>query len=294
MHTVRTRQDSQEEEWSIPSNVGRRENDTERHESPRAPPAPPPSEDRLFADWSSIDSPRERKSPPDASARDTVPNISQPDTQTVQPGSEPAKIEVTGNTPSDVMTFPSTCQQLNQVGIRLIDRETSMSDIEVRTQREETRINNSSSDEVIVPNSRDVQMPESCSNISSYNTEMTGGSHTRTCSTEMIPQLDGPMSVCSRRRISENERTEQESLWRTAVSHRREYPDESSNDSHSAQKFMMIGDPLKGDTKKGVEDHQMEEIIMIEDILEEEDPLMVEDPLMMEDPLDDGGPPGNG
>ena len=62
---------------------------------------------------------------------------------------------------------------------------------------------------------------------------------------------------------------------------------------------MMIGGPLKGDTKKGMEDHQMEEIIVIEDILEEEDPLiemedplimenplMVEDPLMMEDPLE--------
>ena len=48
---------------------------------------------------------------------------------------------------------------------------------------------------------------------------------------------------------------------------------------------MMIGGPLKEDTKKGVEDHQMDEIIMIEDILEEEDPLMeVEDPQMVEDP----------
>ena len=48
---------------------------------------------------------------------------------------------------------------------------------------------------------------------------------------------------------------------------------------------MMIGGPLKGDTKKRVEDHQMEEIIVIEDILEEEDPLIeVVDPLIMEDP----------
>ena len=35
---------------------------------------------------------------------------------------------------------------------------------------------------------------------------------------------------------------------------------------------MMIEGPLKEDTKKGVEGHQMEEIIEIEDILEEEDP----------------------
>ena len=133
----------------------------------------------------------------------------------------------------DVMTFPSTCRQLNQVGTRLIDRETNTSDIKVRSQREETRVDNSSNDEVIVPSHTDVQMPVSCSNVSSYDTEMTGGSCMRTCNTEMIPQLYGPMSVCSRRRMSENERTEQESSQRSAVIHRREYPDESSNDSHS-------------------------------------------------------------
>ena len=66
------------------------ESNTERCEMPRAPLAPPPSEDRLFTDWSSIDSPRERTSPHNASARDIVPNINQPDNQTVQPGSEPA------------------------------------------------------------------------------------------------------------------------------------------------------------------------------------------------------------
>ena len=74
-----------------------------------APLTPPPSEDRLFTDWSSIDSPRERMSPHNASVRDIVPDISQPDNQTVQPGSEPARIEATGNTLSGVMTFSSTC-----------------------------------------------------------------------------------------------------------------------------------------------------------------------------------------
>ena len=109
VHTVRTQQDIQEEEWSVPSNVGRRENHIERCELPRAPLTPPPSEDRLFTDWSSIDSPRERTSPHNASARDVVPNINQPDNQTVQLGSEPARIEAMGNTLSDDMTFPSTC-----------------------------------------------------------------------------------------------------------------------------------------------------------------------------------------
>ena len=58
-----------------------------------------------------------------------MPNIPPPDNQTVQPGSEPARIEAMGNTLSSVVTFPSTCQQLNQVDTRFIDRETNMSDI---------------------------------------------------------------------------------------------------------------------------------------------------------------------
>ena len=110
VQTRRTQQDRQEEEWSIPTNVERRENDTERCEPSRAPPpVPPPTEDRLFTDWSSVDSPRERTSQCNVSARDTEPIINQTDNQTEQPGSEPARIEATGNTLSDVMTFPSAC-----------------------------------------------------------------------------------------------------------------------------------------------------------------------------------------
>ena len=111
MQTERTQQDRQEEEWSIPTNVERRENDTEKHESSRAPPppAPPPTEDRLFTDWSSIDSPRERMMQHNISVRNTEPNINQTNNQTDQPRTEPARIEAMGNTLSDVMTFPSAC-----------------------------------------------------------------------------------------------------------------------------------------------------------------------------------------
>ena len=148
VQTGRTQQDRQEEEWSIPTNIERRENDTERCEPSRAPPppVPPPTEDRLFTDWSSKDSPRERTSQCNVSTRDTEPIIN----QTEQPGSEPARIEAMGNTLNDVMTFPSACGQLSQVVTRFIDRETNTSDVEVRTQREETRIENLSSNEVII------------------------------------------------------------------------------------------------------------------------------------------------
>ena len=98
------------------------------------------------------------------------------------------------------MTVPSTHQQPSQVGTRLIDRETNTSEIELRTQREETRIN------ILSSHDRDVQMPTSHSGISSHETDILGGSPVRTCTTDIITQLDGPTSVCTRRR------SEQESI----------------------------------------------------------------------------------
>ena len=57
MHIVRNLQDRQEEEWSVPTSIEMREDDTVRQESQRAPPTPPLSENRLFTDWNSLDSP---------------------------------------------------------------------------------------------------------------------------------------------------------------------------------------------------------------------------------------------
>ena len=69
VNTERDQQDRQEEEWSVPTSIERREDDTVRQESHRAPPTPPPSEDRLFTDWSSLDSPQARTSPQNPSVR---------------------------------------------------------------------------------------------------------------------------------------------------------------------------------------------------------------------------------
>ena len=62
--TTTAQPERQEENWSVPANVERRENETERCEITQPPPpnVPPPADDRLFTDWSSIDSPRERVS----------------------------------------------------------------------------------------------------------------------------------------------------------------------------------------------------------------------------------------
>ena len=51
----------------------------------------------------------------------------------MQHGSEPGQIEATGNALHDKVTPSSTCQQLDQVGARLIDMGTNTSDIEVRS-----------------------------------------------------------------------------------------------------------------------------------------------------------------
>ena len=61
MHNVRNQQKRQEDEWSVPASIERREDNTLRRESQRAPTSPH-SEDRIFTDWSSLDSPRARTS----------------------------------------------------------------------------------------------------------------------------------------------------------------------------------------------------------------------------------------
>ena len=75
--TDRSQPDRQEEDWSVPANIERRENETERHEILQVPPpnVPPLIEDRLFTDWSSIDSPSKRVPQCSQSARSVEPNI---------------------------------------------------------------------------------------------------------------------------------------------------------------------------------------------------------------------------
>ena len=71
----------------------------------RAPPTPPPVEDKLFTDWSSLDSPCVRLS---SQTRETGQDINQPDNQTIQPGAEPAQVADMDNTHHDDMTSSST------------------------------------------------------------------------------------------------------------------------------------------------------------------------------------------
>ena len=128
-----------------------------------------------------------------------------------------------GNALCDNETSPSTCRQFDEVGARLIDMGTNTSDIEARPQRDGTRVTDSDDDaqvpcplvNVILPTgmNEQVSMPHINLSISRYDPESLRGSHTRTHDTgiqEMIPQLDGPVSVPSwiRRRMSENARNQ--------------------------------------------------------------------------------------
>ena len=153
-----------------------------------------------------------------------------------------------GNALHDNVSSTSTHWQLDGVGVRLIDMGTNTSDIKVRPQRAGIWVIDSDDDaqvscplvNVILPTgmNEQVSMPHIDLSISRYDPETLRGSHIRTHDTgiqEMIPQLDGPVSVPSRtrRRMSENARIEQEYFQRTSASCIREYPSESSDDTHS-------------------------------------------------------------
>ena len=100
--------DRQEEEGSIPASVGRRDDSLVGQESPhRTPPAPTPSEDRFFTNWSSLGSPHVRMPPQSVPVRETGPDINQPVNQTMQPGSEPAQIGAMGNALQDDINISS-------------------------------------------------------------------------------------------------------------------------------------------------------------------------------------------
>ena len=142
-----------------------------------------------------------------------------------QPVIEPAGNEEMGNTLSDVMTIPSTHQQLSQVGARYVGRETNTSEVEVRPQREETRT------DIMYSHGGDEHMPISHDSLTSHETDIVGGSPLRPCITNIMPQLDGPTSVHVRRR------PEQVIVQKTATMPKGRYPDESDSDSHDNRRL---------------------------------------------------------
>ena len=257
----------------MPTNVEIRE-DTERHQTSQAPPpdVPPPTEERLFTNWSSVDSPREKVNQCYQSARSVEPNGTV--NQTEQPTIDPEDNEVLRYVLSDVMTTPSTQILISQVGARFVDRETNMSEVEIRPPREEMRI------DIEHTHSKGVQVPTSHSKLSSHDTDIVGGSPARLHMPDIMLQLDSPTSIHTRRRPYQNlfeeklQCLEEDILMRVTVT------------------LMIIDYMMNKDTLEGgdiimieVEGHQIEKITKIEVIQEEEHPQMIEDPLMMVDLL---------
>ena len=74
--------------------------------------------------------------------RETGLDINQPINQTIQPGSEPAQIGAMGNALCDDINVssPITCQQLDELGVRMMDIGTNTLDVEVRPHRDGARV----------------------------------------------------------------------------------------------------------------------------------------------------------
>ena len=200
--TERPQPARQEDEWSLPI-MDERRDDTERQQTIQMPPpaAPPPTEERLFTDWSSEGSPRERTNQQIQSVRSVGSRRTVSQTEQTLRGS--GDDEVSRQAPGEVMTTSSAQIQINQVGARLMDPKTNTSEIEI---------------------SQGIQVPSSSSEFSSH--DMFGeGSTVRPHVPIIMPQLDGPASVCTRRK-------QPLPIVRRTTIPGGGYPNESNNDSH--------------------------------------------------------------
>ena len=208
-----------------------------------------------------------------------------------------------GNALCDDVTSSSTCQQPDQVGVRLIDVGVNTSEIEVRSQRDGAEVVKSDEDnvriscphvEVMPPTDtiEQVHVPHIDLLTSRYVPESTRGSHMSTYdieTRETIPQLDGPISVPSRlrrRRTLERGRIEPDSDPRTTASHRREHPGDDSDDSHNDRRsYQDHRPPEKGRSQGHNGRHLKEDATQVEEIMGEIIQVKIEDPLMVEDPI---------
>ena len=205
----------------------------------------------------------------------------------------------------------------------MIDMGTNTSDIEVRPQRDGTRVMTSDDStqasfplvNIILPTGMSEQMPMPLINlsISGYEPESLRDSHIRTDhrgiqENSTISQLDGPVSIPTRDRrrlpedirIMEGEYSKKKAhIFKGPLCHK-----EGNIWERVVMILIMIGDhieikdPLKEeDIKVRMEGHQVEEDTRIEDTLGEGTPIKMEDPLeeevhlmemenplMMEDP----------
>ena len=120
----------------------------------------------------------------------------------------------------DATYTPSDRIQISQVGARLIDRETNTSEVKTRLPREEVRTDS------IHTHSKGIQVPSSNCEFSFHEMNITEGPLVRPRIPDTIPQLDGPLSVRTRRKGTIPE------MRRYTIMPRGSYPDDSESDSH--------------------------------------------------------------
>ena len=144
----------QEDEWSIPPPVERRDDAMSCQIALTSSlAAPPPIEERLFTDWSSEGSPRDRNSQCIQSARSVEPRT-EPITRYLE-GEQAIRYVL-----NDVLTAPSSQVQIEQVGIRFVDREINTSVVDIRPTEEEAKA------DVIHAHSIGIQVPSASSELS--------------------------------------------------------------------------------------------------------------------------------
>ena len=104
--TDRSQPARQDDGWSSPTNIDRKE-DTEKQQTSQVPPSevPPPAEERLFTNWSSENSPRERVAQRVQSARSIETHRTA--NQGEQTARDPEDNEVLRYVLSDVTPTPS-------------------------------------------------------------------------------------------------------------------------------------------------------------------------------------------
>ena len=206
----------QEDEWSISPPVERRDDAVNCQIAlTSSPAAPPPTEERLFTDWSSEGSPRDRNNQRIQSAR------------SVEPRTEPVIRESEGEQAirhvlSDVSTTPSIRVQTEQVSTRFVDREINTSVVDIRPPEGQARA------DLIHAHSIGIQVPSASSELSSSivnEGDFMAGTHL----VIRLPQLDGPTSVHVKRKqltLMVRERT---------TIPGGDYPSESESDSHDSR-----------------------------------------------------------
>ena len=179
----------QDDEWLMSLTTERREG-TGRQQVTQASPsvAPPPTEERLFTNWSSEGSPQERATQRVQSARSMEPNeITRQREPTERESGNDREVR---HVPESVMTSSSTREQVNQVGTRVSDCEPNTAVVEIRLTRDE---------EIVHAHNQGVQVPTpdgGLSSLSMHTDEFTE----RAIMPNVMPQLDGPASVHTQRR----------------------------------------------------------------------------------------------